>query len=136
MPGIVPALALTVMLATHAAGASPVAIGLRATYVMQCSWPGPQVDVVFPSAERLPPRFAKASVLVDGKPPASVTRTGSTVSLRIARPSGVMCDVMGPGTVRIAFTRSARICNPLHPGRYVVRVAHGASTAHAAFTVS
>lgn len=135
MTGIAPALALAVLLSTHAAGAS-VQVTLRATYVMQCGWPGPQVRVVFPSAERVPARIPRGSVLVDGKAPASLTRTGSAVSLRIARPSGVMCDAMGPGTVRIEFTRSAHIGNPARAGRYVMRVAHGRSVAHATFTVS
>lgn len=134
MPGVVSALALTVALSSHAAGAT-TQVGLRAGYDMQCGWPGPRIEVVFPAAERLPARMARRSVLVDGKPAASVTRAGHTVALTIAAPSGVMCDSIGPGMVRILFTRAAHIGNPRRAGRYRLTVRHGTEAASGAFSI-
>lgn len=134
MPGGVSALVLTIALSSHAAGA-PVQIGLGGTYDMQCGWPGPRIEVMFPPAERLPARIARTSVLVDDKPPATVTRSGQTVSLTIARPSGVMCDAIGPGVARIVFTRAAHIVNPRHAGLYRLSVRHGTELASGVFSI-
>jgi hypothetical protein len=57
------------------------------------------------------------------------------VSLTIARPTGVLCDSIGPGTVHIRFTRAARIGNPRRVGRYTVHAEHGSSVATATFVV-
>ncbi len=112
-----------------------MSIDLRATFELQCGWVGPRIDVIFPKAQRLPVRVAPEAVLVDGRRPAAVTRSGQTVSLTIPRPTGVMCDSIGPGTVRIRFTSAARIGNPRHAGRYTVHAEHGASVATATFAV-
>ncbi|HUZ99382.1 MAG TPA: hypothetical protein VMU74_08480 [Gaiellaceae bacterium] len=134
MPGVVSALALTIALSSHAAGAQ-VQIAVRATYDMQCGWPGPRIEVVLPSAERLPARITRTSVLVDGKPPAAVARSGQTVSLTIVRPSGAMCDVIGPGVARIVFTHAAHIGNPGRTGRYRLSVRHGSEAVSGAFSI-
>lgn len=91
--------------------------------------------MIFPTAERLPARFAPGAVLVNGSRPAAVTRSGQTVSITIPRPTGVMCDSIGPSTVRIGFTRAAQIGNPRRAGRYTVHAEHGASIATATFAV-
>jgi hypothetical protein len=135
VPGILPAVALTIALSSHAAGASPVGIGLRATFEVQCGWVGPRITVIFPTAERLPARFAPGAVLVNGSRPAAVTRSGQTVSLTIPRPTGVMCDSIGPGTVRVDFTRAAQIGNPRRAGLYTVHAEHGTSVATATFAL-
>lgn len=129
------ALALAITLSTHAAGATPAAVGLRAGYDMQCGWPGPRIEVVFPAAERLPARISRAAVLVNGKPPAAVARSGNVVSLTIARPSGAMCDVIGPGVVRVVFTRAADIGNPRRAGSYRIAVRHGTEAVSGAFSI-
>lgn len=134
MPGVVSALALTIALSSHAAGAQ-VQIAVRATYDMQCGWPGPRIEVVLPSAERLPARITRTSVLVDGKPPAAVARSGQTVSLTVARPSGAMCDAIGPGVVRVVFTRAANLGNPRRVGRYRLTVRHGNEMMSGAFSI-
>jgi hypothetical protein len=127
--------ALVVSLGTHAAGAGPVAIGLRATYDMRCGWPGPSIAVVFPAAERLPAHVGRAAVQVNGKPPAAVTQTGRTVSLTIARPAGAMCDSITEGTARITFTRAAGIRNPSRAGQYEIEVRHGTTALSGRFSI-
>lgn len=132
MAGIAP---VAIALSSVLAGATPVAISVRTEYAMQCGWPGPRIEVVFPAAERLPARIAPAAVRMNGKPPAAVARSGSTVTLTIARPSGVMCDAIGPGTARIVFARAARIGNPRRGGRYRLTVRHGGQSATGAFSI-
>jgi len=112
-----------------------VSIELRGTFELQCGWVGPHISVMFPKAERLPTRIAPEAVLIDGNHPTAATRSGRTVSLTIAPPTGVLCDSIGPGTVRIRFTRAARIGNPRSAGRYTVHAEHGASVATATFAV-
>lgn len=133
MPALVAALA--VALSTHAVGAAPVSVSIHATYEMQCGWPGPSIAVVFPAAERLPARIDRTAVLVNGAPPASVARTGRTVTLTIARPTGVLCDAIAPGTVRVVFTRAARLGNPRAAGTYTIEVRHRAAVLRGHFSV-
>jgi hypothetical protein len=122
------ALALIVAVSTHAPGA-PVQLSLRATFELQCGWPGPRVAVTLPAAERLTPRTAAK---IDGRAPEAVTQAGDTITFVIARPSGVMCDAIGPGTVRIVLTG---VRNPARAGRYAIRVRHGAETRSGAFSI-
>lgn len=129
MTGVVPALALAVLLSTHAPGA-PAHISLRATFELQCGWPGPKIAAVFPAAERL---AGPITVTIDGKRPAAVSRAGRTVTLTVARPNGVMCDSIGPGTVRIAFTSGIR--NPAKPGSYRIALRHNSESATGAFDI-
>jgi hypothetical protein len=73
---------LAITLSSHAAAARPVAVELRATMSLQCGWPGPELDVVFPTAERLPNTIPRSAVTVDGKQPDAVVRSGRIVSSR------------------------------------------------------
>jgi hypothetical protein len=123
---------LAITLSSHAAAARPVAVELRATISLQCSWPGPELDVVFPSAERLPKTIARAAVRVDGILPGAITRSGRTVSLSLARPQ-VLCDAIGPAAVRVTFTRAAGLGNPQRAGSYVITLGHGAQVARGSF---
>lgn len=134
MTGIAPALALAVMLSAHAQGA-PVQMSLRATFQLQCGWPGPEVSVTFPARDRLPVRLGATGIFVDGKAPAAFSRIGRTVTFAIARPAGAMCDAIGPGVVRIVFTRVSRLRNPPVAGRYPISVRHGRETASGAFSI-
>jgi hypothetical protein len=135
VPGVSTALALLAALSTHAP-ATPVQLSLRATFELQCGWPGPSVAITFPAREGLPAHIAPATVAVDGRHPASVERRGRVLTLAVARPGGVICDSIGPGVVRIVFARTAGIRNPDRPGTYTLRAAHGASTASGTFRVS
>ena len=132
MAGLAPVL---VALSSSLAGATPVAVDLDAGLKLQCGWPGPRVEVVFPAAERMPAQIAPAAVLVDGKHPAGVTGSGRTISISIARPGGVMCDVIGPGRVHLVFTRAAHLGNPVRAGRYRLVIRHGAETESGAFSI-
>ena len=116
---------LSITLSNYGAAARPVAITVRARYEMQCGWPGPTIAVTFPTAERMPSSIPPQTVLVNGKKPVAVTLNGRTVLIGIARPSGVMCDVIGPGTATIVFTRAAGIGNPKARGVYSVSVQRG-----------
>lgn len=132
MTGIVPAV---IALSSVLAGATPVAITVHAGYAMQCGWPGPRIVIVFPAAERLPARIGPDTVRVNGKPAAAARRSGSAVTLTIARPRGAMCDSIGPATVGIVFTRAARIGNPRRSGRYRLTVRHGDEAVSGAFSI-
>jgi hypothetical protein len=122
--GIAPALALVIALSSHAAGAH-ARLSLRATFELQCGWPGPSLVVTFPA------RVAPTAVLVDGKAPGRVTRSGSTVTLTVSRPQ-VLCDSIGPGAVRVVFTD---LRNPARSGRYRLALRHGGQTASGAFSI-
>ena len=37
-----------------------------------------------------------------------------------------MCDSIGPGTLTVVFTRSARVGNPKAAGSYLLRATHAA----------
>ena len=47
-----------------------------------------------------------------------------------------MCDVIGPGTVTVVFTRAARIGNPKAPGSYLVRGSHAADSFTGRFAIT
>jgi hypothetical protein len=125
---------LAIAVSSHAAAARPVAVALRTTMSLQCGWPGPALDVVFPAAERLPNAIPRSAVLIDGERPAAVTRSGRTVSLSVARPQ-VLCDAIGPATVRVTFTRAAGLGNPTRADAYAITVGHGAEAARGTFAV-
>jgi hypothetical protein len=111
----------TVAASPARAGARPAALTLRLSYEMQCSYPGPGPVVVrFPAAERVPARIAASAVLVNGKTAPSVGVAGRTVSVALPPRPQIMCDVIGPGTLTIAFTRAAGLGNPARAGSYVV----------------
>jgi len=63
-----------------------------------------------------------------------VARSGRTVSLSVARPQ-VLCDAIGPATVRVTFARAAGLGNPKRAGAYAITVGHGGQTARGAFVV-
>ncbi len=106
------------------AGARPVPIALTLHYEMQCGYPGPgPVLVDFPAQVRLPARLARAAVLVDGKPALSVARVGaSRVVIGLAPRPRIMCDVIGPGRLTIAFGLAANLGAPASPGTYRIVV--------------
>lgn len=124
-----------ISLSSHHAGAAPVAVGLRLTYEMRCGWPGPGLVVVFPAAEHLPATVPRSAVLVDGKPATGVARSGRQLSIAIAPPAGVQCDVIAPGTATVVFTRAAGLGNPSRPGTYSLSARHGTLVLRATFAI-
>lgn len=125
----------SIALSSYTAAARPVAIVLRLHYEMQCGWPGPTIAVTFPALERMPSSVPRRAVLVDGKEPTAAMLNERTVSLTIARPAGVMCDVIGPGIARVAFSRAAGFGNPRRPGTYAIVARHGAISLRADFLI-
>jgi hypothetical protein len=83
---------------------------------MQCGYPGPgPVIVRFPAQEHVPPAIPVSDVLVDGKPAPGVRVSRGAVSVALAPRPQIICDVIGPGRLTIAFTRSAGLGNPDQP---------------------
>jgi hypothetical protein len=114
----------TVALSSAKAGARPVTLTLELRYEMQCGQPGPgPLLITFPPAERLPLQLGAKSVLVDGHPTRHAARNGRVVSVALPAQHGVICDVIGPGVLKVVFTRGAGIGNPTGPGTYPL-VAH------------
>jgi hypothetical protein len=72
--------------------------------------------VTFPAAWRLPAKLGAMPVLVNGKAAVSASVSGHTVKVGLAPPPPIMCDVIGPGTLTIQFTRGDNIGNPLKAG--------------------
>jgi hypothetical protein len=114
-----------------------VRLDLEMSFELQCGRPGGgPAFVSLPTASSVPERIPLAAVLVDGHPPASITVSGRVVRLGLPRPTGIICDVIGPGVVTVVFTRAAGLGNPRLPGRYLVTMRLGLQTAVATFAVS
>jgi hypothetical protein len=113
--------ALTVALSSTRAGVRPVQVTFRFSYMMQCGYPGAgPVTIALPSAERLPARLARGDVLVDGHAARSAALSGHTLTIALAPPPPIMCDVMGEGRLTVELTTAADIGNPLRAGSYTV----------------
>lgn len=119
---------MTVTASPAAASAHPTRLTLTLRYEMQCGYPGAGPLVVrFPPAVRLPKRFAAGAVRLLGKPIAA-TRAGRQVTVTIGPPSGQLCTLLGPGSVKLVFTRKARLANPKRAGSYRFTAMHGKHT--------
>jgi len=120
--------ALTVGLSDHRPGAPRVGLRLTFESELQCGIPiGPPLVVTLPAAERVPRAVARTAVIVNRQPAAGVTVTGHVLAVKVTRPE-VLCDVIGRGTVTIAFTRAAGLGNPSRMGAYRVSVRRGTQT--------
>jgi hypothetical protein len=92
-------------------------------YQMQCGYPGVGPLVVsFPRAVRLPKRFAAGAVRLSGKAIAA-TKAGRRVTVTIA-PPGQLCGLIGPGSLKLVFTRKANLVNPKRAGSYLFTATH------------
>jgi hypothetical protein len=108
-------------ISSQRAGARPVTLTLKLGYEMQCGYPGPgPVVVTFPTGWRLPAKLGTTPVLVDGKAAVSASISGHSVKVGLAPEPTIMCDVIGPGTLTIQFTRGDDIGGPLTAGTSVV----------------
>jgi hypothetical protein len=120
-------------ISSHRAGTRPVTLTLKLGYEMQCGYPGPgPVVVTFPATWRLPAKLGTTPVLVNGKAAVSASVSGHRVTVGLAPPPQIMCDVIGPGTLTVQFTRGANLGDPLKAGTSVVT----AQSKGAAFPVS
>ena len=125
---------MTVTASPDVASAHPVRLTMTLRYQMQCGYPGvgPLV-VTFPPAVRLPKRFAANAVRLSGKPIAA-TRAGRQVTVTIA-PPGKLCSLIGPGSLKLVFTRKAKLGNPKRAGSYRVTAAHAKHTFRATLVI-
>lgn len=117
-------------------GALPAALRLTLRTELRCGQlAGGPIVVVFPSAERMPAALQAGDVLVNGEA-VGATLTGHVVSIALPKTTGVTCDVIGPGTVSVVFTKAARLGNPPAPGTYHVSLRVRGTVAGAPFVVA
>lgn len=115
---------MTVTASPRTARAHAVRLTLTFRYEMQCGYPGAgRLSVTFPSALKLPQRFAYAAVRLAKKPVAATVK-GRRVTVTVSPPKGVLCNAMGPGLVRLTFTHAAKLANPARAGSYSFKAAH------------
>jgi hypothetical protein len=115
-----------VITSSTAARAIPVALTVSLTFEMQCGNPGRSpLTLTLPPQMTVPVRIAASSVLVDGKPAKSVTTHGSKVTIAIAQPHFLTCDVIGMSTLTVMIGKRAGLGNPKTAGIYAFHVAIG-----------
>jgi hypothetical protein len=115
---------MTVTSSPQVAKAHAVRLTVTLRYVMQCGYPGAgPLSVTFPSAVKLPRRFASNAVRLSGKPIAATVK-GRRVTVTVPPPTGIVCSVVGPGRVTLSFTRAANLANPVRAGSYPFKATH------------
>jgi hypothetical protein len=121
-PSVVPS--MTVTASPRAARAHGIRLTLILRYEMQCNYPGAgPLVVTFPAALKLPKQFAAGAVKLAGKP-VTAKVDGRHVTVTVAPHTGILCDVMGPGSLTLAFTRDARLASPARAGFYRFTATH------------
>ena len=101
-------------------GARPAGLRLSLRTELQCGrLSGGPIIVSLPAAERVPASLHAGGVLVNGKA-LDASLVGHAVSIAFPKTVGLMCDVIGPGTVSVVFTKAANLGNPMTPGTYHV----------------
>jgi hypothetical protein len=108
----------------RAARARAVHLTVTLRYEMRCGYPGggPLV-VTFPSALKLPQRLAARAVRLAGKPIEAEVKARSVI-VTIPPPKGVLCNLMGLGSVTLSFTHAAKVANPARAGSYTFTARH------------
>jgi hypothetical protein len=118
-------------------GARPAELRLTLSAELQCGRLGPgPVIVVLPAAERMPAEMRTGAVLVNGRAPSGLALSGHTVGITLPRTIGLTCNVIGPATVTVTFTRAAHLGNPMTPGTYRLWLRAGRNAATAPLIVS
>src|SRR5579864_3348383 len=127
----------TASAAPSRAGARPVTLTLTLEVELQCGrlQRGPIV-VSLPESMPLAASLARTAVLLDGKPPATVSLAGHSIGIGVPPRTGIVCDVMSPGKLKIIFTPAAHFANPPAPGRYAVTIRAGRASGTAQLVVS
>jgi hypothetical protein len=127
----------SVVVSNAHAGARPVALAVSLRTELQCGrLRGGTLALIFPAAVRLPPAIAASTVAVDGVRPRSVKLVQRTLTITMPLPTGVMCNVIGPGTVKILVSRGALIGNPMSAGTYDLGVRYRAETLQAKLKIT
>ncbi len=125
--------AATAVSAPDGAAAKPVQLTVSIKTELQCGRiRAGSILVTLPAAMRVGGSIPRESVTLNGAAPASMAVTGHIVALKVAPKPGIICDVIGPGVIKIVFARSAGLGNPMHAGSYAVTVHSGtvSGTAH------
>jgi hypothetical protein len=123
-------------LSSSHAGARPVVVRLTLRYEMQCGYPGSGfLTVGLPPQERLPSSFAAASALLDDKR-ARASLAGKTIRVALPARPDVLCDVIGPGVLRLVLTKAADLGDPERAGTYSVFTRAGSHVFHTTFQIT
>lgn len=126
---------MTVVASSRAAGAHRVRLVVTLRYQMQCGYPGAgPLVVTFPSALKPPKQFAPGTVRLADKV-VGATVKAQKVTVTVPPPRGVLCSMLGPGSVRLLFTRAAKLTNPGRAGSYRFRATHGKHTFRATLVI-
>jgi hypothetical protein len=132
---ILPVGAMVAQAVPAQSGARPAALRLSLRTELQCGrLGGGPIIVGFPAAERMPASLQAGDVLVNGKS-LDASLSGHVVSIALPKTIGLTCDLIGPGTVSVVFTKAASLGNPLTPGTYHVSLRVRGKTAVAPFVV-
>jgi len=106
-------------------GARPAALTVSLSLELRCGKPGPTpIVIALPRAWRLPGAVATKAVWVNKAHPKSVDVSGHTLTVA-SKVAHETCMVIGPGTIKLRFTRAAKLGNPRRTGRYTVRASIG-----------
>ena len=118
------------------AGARPVALVVSLHTELQCGrLRGGALALTFPAAAQLPRTMHASAIAVQGRRPSSVTLANRTLSITMPPPTGVMCNVIGPGTAKILVARAAQLGNPAAAGAYKLGVRYGTETLEATLKI-
>lgn len=103
------------------AGTKPARLTIKLTLNLRCAKPGPAAIVVsLPRAWRVPKSIERKAVWIDESHPTAVTVTHHKLTLQPKAPTGT-CNVIALGTIKVKFTRAAKLGNPRKAGRYVIQ---------------
>jgi hypothetical protein len=115
---------MSVIASPHTPSSHAVRLLVTLRYDMQCNYPGAgSLVVTFPSAMKLPHRFAAGTIKLAGKPIAA-TIAARRVAVTVPPPSGTLCSLRGPGSVTLTFTRAAKLVNPARTGSFSFKANH------------
>src|SRR5579862_5900977 len=111
----------TVALSSTRVGKRPVAVTLTLGYEMQCGYPGSgSLIVALPVTEQLPNSFPGASAVLNGRSVRLGFAAGKALRVTLPPRPKIMCDVIGPGSLKLVLTKAAKLGNPRKAGSYVI----------------
>ena len=126
---------MAIAASSHKRGARGVRLTFTLHYWMQCEYPGAgPLVLTFPKAVKLPAQLASGAVQLAGKPVASQV-DGRQVTVMVAPHTGILCDLMSRGSLRLAFTSLANLSNPTRAGSYRFAARHGQLALTATLTI-
>ena len=97
-------------------------------------FPARERDGSVPHRGRQLKQFAPGTVKLAGKAVAA-SIAAHNVTVTVPPPKGVLCSMLGPGSVTLVFTTAAGLRNPARPGSYRFRATHARHTFSARLAV-